>query len=53
MIKDLIVLFILIAIVAGIVYYLVRQKKQGAVCVGCPYAKQCGGNCANAKQKNE
>jgi len=53
MIKDFIVLFILIAIVAGIIYYLVRQKKQGAACIGCPYAKQCGGKCASAKQKNE
>lgn len=51
MIKDLIVLFILIAIVAGIVYYLVRQKKQGAACIGCPYAKQCGGHCGNHQKK--
>lgn len=32
-------------IVGAAIFYLVRAKKQGQTCVGCPYAKQCGGNC--------
>ena len=41
--------YIAIAVVAltlsAAVFYIVRAKKRGEKCVGCPYAKQCGGNC--------
>lgn len=43
---DVIVILVLLAIVAGIVFYLVRAKKRGQTCIGCPYAKQCGGKCS-------
>ena len=33
-------------IVGGAVFYIVRAKARGEKCVGCPYAKQCGGNCS-------
>ena len=33
------------AIVGGAVWYIRREKKRGAKCVGCPDAKTCGGNC--------
>ena len=39
---DYIIIGILIAIAAAIVFFLVRQKKQGVACVGCPHGKQCG-----------
>jgi len=51
--KNAIVILILLAIVAGIVVYLIRSKKRGEACIGCPYAKQCsgkcGGNCSHHK----
>lgn len=53
---DLIVIAILLAIVGGIVFYLYHAKKQGATCIGCPYAKQCGSKCGGSchgKQKTE
>ena len=41
--------YIAIAVVAlalsAAVFYIVRAKKRGEKCVGCPYAKQCGGKC--------
>ena len=43
--ENVIVVLILLAIVAGIVLYLFRAKKRGETCIGCPYAKQCGGKC--------
>ena len=46
---DLIVLLILAAIAAGIVFYLVREKKKGVTCIGCPHAKKCGGKCGGRK----
>ena len=42
--KDVIVSIILIAIVVAVVWYLVRAKRKGETCVGCPYAKQCNKN---------
>ena len=32
-----------LAIVAAVSVYLYRAKKRGETCIGCPYAKQCGG----------
>ncbi len=43
--KDFIVIVILVAIVVLIVKYLVNFRKRGEVCIGCPYSKQCTGNC--------
>ncbi len=49
--KDLIVILILVAIVAAIVIYLIRQKKRGVHCIGCPHGGSCGKskgcNCGN------
>ena len=43
--ENVIVVVILAAVVVGIVWYLKRVKKRGETCIGCPYAKQCGGKC--------
>jgi len=42
--KDIILVIILLAIAAAIVIYLIKEKRSGAVCVGCPHAKQCAKN---------
>jgi radical SAM protein with 4Fe4S-binding SPASM domain len=42
---NAIVIIILAAIVTAIVVYLVKAKKRGEKCIGCPYAKQCSGKC--------
>lgn len=47
--ENWIIGLILAAIVAAVVVYLVRAKKKGQTCVGCPYCKQCGdkgGHCS-------
>ena len=43
MVSNMILGAILLAIVAAVVVYLYRAKKRGETCIGCPYAKQCGG----------
>ncbi len=43
---DYIIIAVVVLIVGGIAYYLYRSKKHGNACVGCPYSKQCGGNCS-------
>ncbi len=44
--KDVAVIVILAVIAAGILWYLIRSKKRGDKCIGCPYAKQCSGHCS-------
>ncbi len=36
----------IVAVIAGLsAWYIIRQKKKGAKCIGCPSSKSCGGNC--------
>ena len=44
-IVNVVVVLLLLAIAAGIIWYLIRAKKRGETCIGCPYAKQCGSKC--------
>ncbi|MBR6573362.1 MAG: FeoB-associated Cys-rich membrane protein [Clostridia bacterium] len=44
--ENVIVILILVVIAAGIIWYLIRRKRRGEKCVGCPYAKQCGNKCS-------
>ena len=48
--KDVIIILILLAIIGGIAFYIYKAKKRGEKCIGCPYAKQCGGNCGGCSQ---
>lgn len=45
MIENIIIILIVLAIVISISVYLYKAKKRGETCIGCPYAKQCGGKC--------
>ena len=38
---DLIVGLIVVAIVGGAIAYIIREKKRGVKCVGCPDAPRC------------
>lgn len=43
--ENVIIVVLVVAIVIGIAVYLYRAKKRGNACIGCPYARQCGGHC--------
>lgn len=43
---DYIAIAAIVLIVGAAVFYIVRAKMRGEKCVGCPYAKQCGGKCS-------
>jgi len=32
---------IILLIIVGIVFYLIRARKRGQKCIGCPYSKEC------------
>ncbi len=44
-IVDYIAIAVIFLIVGASVFYIIRAKRRGEKCVGCPYAKQCGGKC--------
>ena len=44
---DIIVLLIIALVVGGAIYYIIRAKRRGARCIGCPDAKTCSGNCSS------
>lgn len=43
-IADIIVIAIIALAVGGAVAYIIRAKKSGQKCIGCPYAKSCSSN---------
>lgn len=52
MIENIIIIAVVAVIITAIVIYLVRAKKRGEHCIGCPYARQCGGNCHGDSGQN-
>ena len=50
---NIVVAVLLVAIVCGVSWYLIRAKRRGKKCVGCPYAEGCGskrnGPCSQPK----
>ena len=51
---DLIVIGILIIVIGASVVYIVKEKKRGIKCIGCPHAGNCPGrNCASQTDTNK
>ncbi len=54
--KDLVVILILALVIGLAVFYIVKKKKSGAKCIGCPYSESCnkngtsGCNCCNTEE---
>lgn len=51
--ENFIVAGILTVLIGAIIFYLVREKKKGRKCIGCPYAKQCMSKCVYNENKND
>lgn len=39
--KELIALSAIILIIGGIIFYIIKAKKRGTKCIGCPYGSEC------------
>ena len=42
---DFIILAVLVIILGAAIFYIVKEKKKGTVCIGCPNAGTCAGKC--------
>ena len=43
---DFILAAVLLMIVGAAICYIIREKKKGVKCVGCPAGGACAGKCA-------
>ncbi len=50
---DIIVIVVIALIVGGAGFYIIRAKRRGQRCIGCPDAKTCSGNCASCHACNK
>lgn len=39
---NVIVILVLLLIVGAVAVYVIKAKKKGQKCIGCPYANKCG-----------
>ncbi|MBQ8720336.1 MAG: FeoB-associated Cys-rich membrane protein [Clostridia bacterium] len=46
---DIIVAAVILLILGGAVAYIIKAKKSGSRCIGCPHAKSCGKSCGCKK----
>ena len=53
---DIIIVGILLLIVGGAIFYIVKEKKKGVQCIGCPAAATCpsakAGMCSGSCQSH-
>ena len=45
--ENIIVIAVIAAILGGAIWYIRKEKRKGAACIGCPHAASCGSKCAN------
>ena len=52
---DFIIIAILVCIVGAIVEYLIRARKRGSHCNGCPYCGSggCKSSCKDERERDE
>ena len=51
-VTDFVIIGVVVLIVGGAITYIVKEKKSGAKCIGCPYSKTCSSNVKNEKGQN-
>ena len=44
---DVLVFLLLVAVLGGAIFYIIKTKKSGKKCIGCPHSGTCGakGDC--------
>ena len=42
---DYIAIAVVALILGSAILHMIRAKARGEKCIGCPYAKECGGKC--------
>ena len=53
MVGKIIAIAAIVLIVGSALAYIIKAKKSGQKCIGCPHSKSCGGCCCGLKKENE
>ena len=51
--KNLLATIVILLIVGGAFFYIVRAKKSGQKCIGCPHSKECGKSKCECNNKTD
>ena len=51
--ENIIVLAIVVLIVGTAIFWIRREKKKGARCIGCPNGGDCTGHCSGCEHIGE
>lgn len=46
---EIAVIGAIVLIIGGALFYIIRAKRSGKKCIGCPDASTCSGNCEHCK----
>ena len=49
---DVLIALLIVLIVGFAVLYIVKAKRKGHKCIGCPDSENCNGNCAGCSAAN-
>ena len=49
--KDILILLAILVILGLAAWYVIRSKKKGKKCIGCPDSDSCSGNCPGCQHK--
>lgn len=47
--ENYIIIAVLVSVIGGAIGYIIKAKKSGAKCIGCPHAKECSSVKASKK----
>lgn len=47
---DILIIVLVLAVVGLAAAYVIKAKKSGQKCIGCPYSKTCSGGCGCSGQ---
>ena len=50
---NIIAVAVILLVIGAAVFYIVREKKRGKKCIGCPYSESCGSCSSCGKSKND
>ena len=50
---NFIVIAVLVLVIGGAILYVLKQRKKGVKCIGCPNGGNCSGSCCNCNADNK
>lgn len=48
--QNVFVGILIVLILGGAIFFILREKKKGTKCVGCPNSHGCSGHCENCQE---